>query len=91
MAALIYSIEKSAGKLLFTPFTGANLPGVADPQSVTELREQPLEPGNRPGGLDPHAHRNREITVERLGLAAPVVQPPIEKQLSSGFLSMAIC
>jgi len=52
---------------------------------VTEFREQTLEPVKESGGLDSHAYRSVKIAVERLGLAALVIQAPLEKQLSGGF------
>ncbi len=57
--------------------TRPNPRGVPDPQLVTELREQTLEPVNGPGGFDPYAYRflqTLQTPVERLGLAALVVQ-----------------
>src|SRR5579859_2366627 len=44
---------------LLADFTGANPRGIADPQFVTEFCQQPLEPVNRAGGFDAHAHRLR--------------------------------
>jgi hypothetical protein len=44
---------------------------------MTQFREQALEPANRPGGFDPHAHRPVQIPLERLGFAARVIQPPL--------------
>jgi hypothetical protein len=49
---------------------------------VTQIREQTLKPMYRPGGFHPHAHGSRQITIERVGFTAFVVQPPLEKQLS---------
>jgi hypothetical protein len=63
--------------LLLAHFTGANLSRVADAKFVAQLRQQALEPANRPGGFDPHAHRPLQIPVERLGLAALVIQAPL--------------
>ena len=42
--------------LLLAHFAGANLRGVSDPQFVTQFRQQPLEPVNRTGRFDAHAH-----------------------------------
>jgi len=52
---------------------------------MTEFCEQTLEPVNGSGGLDSHAYRSVKIAVERPGLAALVIQAPLEKQLSGGF------
>src|SRR6266849_6539392 len=68
--------------------TRPNPRGVPDPQLVTELREQTLEPVNGPGGFDPYAYRflqTLQTPVERLGLAALVVQAALDKQLAGLF------
>ena len=64
--------------LLLAHFAGANLGGVSDPKFVTEFRQQPLEPVNRPGRFDPHAHRPLQIPVERVRFAALVIQPSLD-------------
>jgi hypothetical protein len=72
--------------LLFAYFTGTNLRGVSDPQFVAEIREQTLEPVNRAGRFDAHAHRflrTLQAPVERLSLATLVVQSPLDEQLGS--------
>jgi hypothetical protein len=68
--------------LLLARFTGANLRGVPDPQFVTELRQQTLEPVHRAGRFDAHANRflgTLQTPVERVGLAALVIQAPFHK------------
>src|SRR5487761_896953 len=75
--------------LLFAHFAGANLCGVPDPQFVTEFREQTLEPVNRAGSFDAHAHRflrTLQAPVERVSFAAFVVQSALHKHLC-GFFS----
>jgi hypothetical protein len=52
---------------------------------MTEFPEQTLEPVHGSACLDSHAYRSVKIAVERLGLAALVIQAPLEKQLSGGF------
>jgi hypothetical protein len=75
--------------LLFAYFAGANLSRVSDPQFVAELREQTLEPMNRAGRFDTYAYRFRrtlQAPVERLRLAAFVVQSALHQQFC-GFFS----
>ena len=45
--------------------------------------EDPAWPAR--SGLNPHADRLRQTTIERAGLAALVVQPPLD-QLPGGFV-----
>jgi len=57
---------------------------------VTEFREQALEPVNGTRGFDTHKNRfgrTLQTPVERVGLAAFVIQAPLEKRVRSTFPS----
>ena len=71
--------------LMFAHFAGADLRGVPDPQLAIEFREQTLEPVNGSGGFHPHEYRLVKTAVERLGLAALVVEAALDKQLAGLF------
>ena len=56
---------------------GADLGGIADPQLVAPLRQQPLEPLRLPAGFQSHANWPRQPQVKLLRLFAllAVAQP----------------
>jgi hypothetical protein len=77
------SLRSASQMICHSP--GANPSRVADPKFVTQFCEQAFDPANRTGGFDPQAHRPQQISVERLGLAVLVIQPPFG-QLHSGLI-----